>query len=142
MTEYSNGNLDFIQRTLDILERNKDEKYNVTLLINCCIGLLVVPKEAFFDNIKTMALSQFNIDTAHLTAKNKDKNLQSIVRRMRNGITHFHLDFESRDNEINKITIKDRPSPDREFDFEITFEIKELKDFLLSLTSYLIKHHT
>jgi len=40
---------DFPKRTIDILSSN--EKYDVTLLINCLTALLILPKERFYNQI-------------------------------------------------------------------------------------------
>ena len=57
--EYVNLEIDFIDRTLKILKQYEDrlaekehnERFEITLLINCLLGLLIVPKEkGFFDN--------------------------------------------------------------------------------------------
>ena len=42
--------LDFMSRTREIIEQYK-EPYEATLLINCMLGLLVVPKETLFNDI-------------------------------------------------------------------------------------------
>lgn len=44
MSEYSQLEVDFIKRTLHLLESYRGE-YEVTMLINCSLGLLVFPKE-------------------------------------------------------------------------------------------------
>src|SRR4030067_3602426 len=53
---------DFIVRTLRIVEQYDEcikghEKYEVTLLINCLLGLLILPKERCYVNIPKNKLS-------------------------------------------------------------------------------------
>ena len=49
--EYSNQfELDFMKRTLEIVKDYQGER-DATLLINCLLGLLVVPKETLFNKI-------------------------------------------------------------------------------------------
>lgn len=58
--EYENFGRDFIARTLIILNQYEtlvmvniaeSEQFEVTLLLNCLLGLLVFPKERFYKNI-------------------------------------------------------------------------------------------
>jgi len=49
-------NKDFIRRTLHIIE-HYDGPYGVTLLINCLLGLIVLPKEKDFNGINDSKLN-------------------------------------------------------------------------------------
>ncbi len=50
--EYKYIEIDFMKRTKKLINDYKGE-HRVTLLINCCLGLLVLPKEKHF-NVKTL----------------------------------------------------------------------------------------
>ena len=53
MGNYKNLEIDFVHRTLNLITQYENilhkyeykEQYNYTLLINCLLGLVVVPKE-------------------------------------------------------------------------------------------------
>lgn len=42
--------LDFMRRTLEVLDTYRGE-YDATILVNCLLGLLIVPKEKSFEKI-------------------------------------------------------------------------------------------
>jgi hypothetical protein len=66
MGNYANFEPDFINRTLALIEQYDDfigdvdfkEQYNYTLLINCFLGLIVMPKERVIENIPEIELTQ------------------------------------------------------------------------------------
>ena len=45
--QYDTIDYDFIKRTLEIIDEYQGDN-DVTLLINCCLGLLILPKEKHF----------------------------------------------------------------------------------------------
>ena len=59
MGYYTQQEFDFVQRTKKILEqydsidfsKNESEKYEITLLLNCFVGLLILPKEHWYDKL-------------------------------------------------------------------------------------------
>lgn len=91
---------DFYRRTLQILNAYEG-KYDVTLLLNSMLGLLVVPKERFFESkeipddfINTKLLEQIRkgIKINLLNGKNNPNNsLKEIVRHLRNAVSHGRL---------------------------------------------------
>ena len=84
---------------------NNIEVYEVTQLINSMLGLLVFPKERYFDKIPKTPLSElanqgWPISTVEGNYEVKD--LQELVRYLRNAIVHCNLEFLS--NEKKEIT--------------------------------------
>lgn len=59
MSNYSQKEFDFIERTRTIIEQYDSidtsqiskEKYEVTLFINCLMGLIVLPQQVWFDKV-------------------------------------------------------------------------------------------
>lgn len=50
MSEYTIFPIDFINRTRENLEKYSG-KYEVTNLINCCLGLIIIPKQKLKDKM-------------------------------------------------------------------------------------------
>lgn len=87
---------EFVDRTLKLIKDYTGE-YEVTLLINCCLGLIVLPKEKHFNSIPTekippkrklWGLSQENISVDCISC---GYGLRDVVCRIRNGICHFKV---------------------------------------------------
>ena len=144
MSEYNNFEYDFIRRTLDILE-NYWGKYDVTSLINNCIGLLVLPKELLAEKIPIVVLSDFQ-KSYGITKKNiifikpekkdirfenyNEYNTRNVVTHMRNAISHGHIVQESvLSEQIEELCFKDYDSSN--ITFEAVLSIEELKDFAI-----------
>lgn len=89
---------DFYQRTLQIVNCYKGE-YDVALLINSMVGLLIVPKESYFNNnipdrfISADLLEKIRncVKANLLDDKEQDKTLKEIIRHLRNAVAHGHL---------------------------------------------------
>lgn len=112
---------EFIKRTLTIIQQYKDletfmgrEFYNVTLLLNCLLALVVMPREAEVNRI-------FDVDIPNTIKstiqKSEDSNgiqlklkFKEYIIGLRNAIVHFgqsdSLTFETIDGEISSILIK------------------------------------
>jgi hypothetical protein len=105
---------DFVTRTkknLEVIEKLQDdhkprtgeidqeeiEVYEVTQLVNSLVGLLIFPKEAYFDQIpKTPIREHINKGWPSVLAGGTDPDkttLQDVIRFMRNAIAHFNVEF-------------------------------------------------
>lgn len=93
--ERTRKNLEVIK---DIQKKQKDSQvFEVTQLINSMLGLLVFPKEAYFNKIPAISLSQIakqgwpipNVRAGYLPPK----TLRDMIRLLRNAIAHFNLEF-------------------------------------------------
>lgn len=110
MGNYKNINHDFIERTMNLVSQYEsilhkypfEKQYNYTLLLNCLLGIIVMPKEHLFSHIpnhrltsvvkKEMGLNKSVINT-------KNKTIRDLIIDLRNSIAHF--DFEIRSNDDN-----------------------------------------
>lgn len=91
----------FMRRTLEIL-KSYSGPYDATLLVNCLLGLLVVPKESLidkvpidpFDQLSSWGIRPESIQrTGHCDYGHEQKsNLRQLVRRLRNALAHFNVD--------------------------------------------------
>jgi len=116
---------DFIVRTLDIIQKYdkyvpRKEQYEVTLLINCLLGLLILPKERCYVNIPKNKLSdlidwgltQENIISWGSRSNNINpdhyETLLEVVHKMRNSIAHIRIVPHANDKEIKALEFSDR----------------------------------
>lgn len=140
MGNYRNFEHDFIDRTLSliaqyesILHRYKfEQQYNYTLLLNCLLGVVVMPKSRLFSHIpnhrittqlkEDMGLSKSFINPNYTT-------LRDLISALRNSIAHFSIEIESTDKEflIDKIVFR---KPDDTNSIIANFHAEELLPFI------------
>ena len=153
---YKNFEHDFVERTINNLKwidtknsidkTNKDSTifYEFTNLINQCLGLILLPSQ-FSDKIFLknfpQELSYYGVGD-HIVNKikdNKQKTLSNIMRHIRNGIAHGHIQQQSdNNNDITDIRILDANrdvtiANDNDAHTIIEFTIKELKTFAIKV---------
>ncbi|WGQ13782.1 HEPN family nuclease [Sphingobacterium faecium] len=120
MGNYKNLETEFIERTLHLISQYESqmnrypfaEQYNYTLLINCLLGIIVLPKEKTIrflpnDRLTIGLLKDMGIKESQINSNIKD--LRSLVIQLRHCIAHFDISFESEGDDflINKILFKD-----------------------------------
>lgn len=125
---------DFVLRTLHILE-NYDGPYGVTLLINCMLGLLVLPKEKDYNNISDrdhIHFSDLGIAKEDIASWGNiaegDRTAARFIRCLRNSVAHLQIESISEDGEIEGLRFCDHCG------FEAVFPINKLKKFLIKLS--------
>lgn len=151
--EQKNFNLDFVKRTIAIIDQYDKyvmpnssildtEKYEITLMLNCFLGLLLFPKEKHFAKIPDCAInnldSSWGISTCHIIkpgndcigrARKADKiTLKEVVTDMRHSIAHILFTPYSEGGKIGGVVIATGRSK-----FKARLPIKELRIFLLKL---------
>lgn len=154
--EYKNFELDFVERTLSNIEWiekqnsiNKENPtaktfYEFTNLINQCLGLILLPSQ--FSN--STFLANFSQELTHYGVGNnivnkikgnKDKTLSNILRHLRNGIAHGHIQQYSVNNhDITDVRILDADkgvviTSDDDAHTIIEFNIEELRTFAIKV---------
>lgn len=116
--EYQDLVRDFAKRTqhnLKVIRKHHakgDEVYVVTQLINSMLGLLVLPKEHFYESIPTTSLEELRDDdwpesvlSGHAKAP---KHLRDLVRLLRNSIAHFNIEFVDEKGEIECVVLSNK----------------------------------
>ncbi|MGD1017720.1 MAG: HEPN family nuclease [Verrucomicrobiia bacterium] len=122
--EYEVFERDFITRTLAIIQQyethvqsavEKREQVEVTLLINCLLGLLVLPNERRFNRLPPIPIEQlgdwgFHLEFVKNWGKRPEKvkpehygTLCELIYRMRNSISHLDIRPHGDGSEITKI---------------------------------------
>jgi hypothetical protein len=130
----------FIERSLALV-KTYEGPYDATLLLNCLLGLLVVPKEACLASIPKDPIEQFHnwgIDpgsiTDYGTANNPNEdshNLRGLVWRLRNSVAHFRFRPEPENGEVIAFHFHDVNG------FKATVKLNELKSFVENLADHL-----
>lgn len=122
--------VDFITRTQYNYHKFKIMgNYEVTLLINSSIGLLIYAKEKYYDYIEDYLLDDEFLDellNCYLPEfDNENKSLKDFCRHIRNAIAHSNFDFveEKSNYKDNYNTIKSVVFEDFNDDGEKTAEI-------------------
>lgn len=151
--EIQNFSIEFVRRTKEILQ-DYSGKRDMTLLLNCTLGLIILPYEkgrssrnqriwkTSIEDIKELhgvQIDIFNpIKYRHKTTKQLEyypKNLESILRKIRNGIAHQHIEPVNADGEFCGVVVKnyweDKQNPDKIMDLHITFTQTQLHLFSL-----------
>lgn len=130
-----NKEITFIERTLSILKQYEStkEQYDIsyahTLFINCCVGLLMIPKEKVYGKLDdNETLTEWGINPAHIELSRDRKSPRQLVRHLRNSIAHDGFDFkvESVSTPIESVTFTDD-----DHNFKATLDFVEFKDFVL-----------
>lgn len=131
---------DIIERTLKLLEQydkqllQEDEKFEVTLLLNACVGLLFVCKEKYEDKLPINAKHLYTIQAA--VTIETDISLFSICRHIRNSIAHCNFELNSSAKKVSSITFKDYPKGQYNLgkeNFMVTIPVKTLQEFLIDV---------
>jgi hypothetical protein len=150
MGNYKDIEIDFVERTLALIAQYERalhkykfaEQFNYTLLINCLLGLIVLPKEKTLSHLPNNTLldktfrkemgiehSQFHVDI---------KELKSLIVALRHSVAHFNIRVESVDNQfhIDQIIFED---PQKGKGYEVArFRANELLPFIRYYSSWLI----
>lgn len=122
---------DFFERTLYNLELYNNEykkkqkiyKYEVTMLLNSLLGLIIIPKE------KTSLLNKVDISFLDYSGSTKD-----FFRHMRNSISHGHfidnIQVDKSTKEIEKVTFIDKCPNCQNETFNKTLTVSQLSQLI------------
>lgn len=113
MGNYKNINHDFIDRTMklitqyeSILNKNDTEfenQYNYTLLINCLLGIIILPKEKFYSHIPNSRINKKLKNNMGLKKTIINKNiitLRDLMSELRHSVSHFDIEIKSDNNDF------------------------------------------
>ena len=134
--EYPDFNIDFVKRTITIIEELSDKTdYEVTLLINCLFGLIVIPTEVDYDEYG--ACYKDYEDYCELmiyeysSKKPKKTSKRQLVKCMKNALSHLHILTVPKDGKISAVIFKDKLKDDIDYHSKIRFTVENLKEFAL-----------
>ncbi len=142
----TNPVLDFARRTkknLEFIERShisgrlnsENDVYEVTQLINSLLGLLVFPQQKFYDAIPETPLAELMKAgwpaIVPVEGRLREDNLRQLLRYLRNGVSHFNLEFlTDRHNRIYGISIWNTPPNSDRPDWKVNLSLQDLKKII------------
>jgi|GEM_PF-673798 len=139
--------IQFIERTKIIIDSYKGS-YNITLLLNCLLGLIVLPSEyykrkarTFFDKdiseIKELKELVNGIIFNPTKRKNNNwvadkQNLRNLIKKVRNGVSHQQIECLDKNGRWDKVIIRDfNTSNNNNLELEVRWTTKQLKKFAI-----------
>jgi hypothetical protein len=140
---------EFISRTLKLLRQYETScgitKYEDTLFLNLCVGLLIIPQQAYYDQFQSLQHTfvdkkEWSIDIRMISVGEKD--VYNIIRHIRNSISHKRFELISENSyDITHIKINDKVHrDDKEYSFAAKFPIADFKNFVINITEYALKN--
>lgn len=141
MSYLSNFEKSFSEHTLALVE-TYDGNYDATLLINCLLGLLVLPKETMLNAIPEIPLSELeewgvapkSIRFPGTVKSKNDPNpntLRGLVFNLRHAVAHFNIKPVPLEGDVHAFEFKN----DRNLDAVIS--VSELRKFVKRLSAHL-----
>jgi hypothetical protein len=132
--------LDFMRRSLALVQKYEGP-YDATNLLNCLLGLLVVPNERLFDLVPTEsigALANWGIDPKSIEQYGKcecgdrhPKNLRHLVKSLRHAVAHFQVKPVNEDGKCVGFTFSNRNR------FRARIKVDEMRVFVEKLATHL-----
>lgn len=130
----------FMRRTL-ALARDYDGPLDATLLINCLLGLLIVPKEALIEKIPTTPfelLQEWGINPSSIKMVGRceyghkhQPNLRQLVRRLRNAVAHFRIEPHHNNGKVVGYSFRDQSG------FHAKISLDEIRVLVEKLAAHL-----
>jgi hypothetical protein len=143
MGNYKNLEIDFIERTLNLISQYEailhnyefTQQYNYTLLINCLMGIIVMPKERIYSRIPNERLTiklKNEMGLFESTVDSKIKSTRDLIKGLRNAIAHFSIEIISKDDNelIDLIRFNDTDEYGKVEGVVAEFKAEELLPFI------------
>ncbi len=133
---------EIVSRTKSLLSNNEDTEYETTLLLNCCLGLLIIPQQET-SRTKPVFLRQrvsydeWGIDPNQNKGAEATYDIGEVTRHFRNSLAHNRFDIIDCNPgpSINNIRIRDYYDEDDvkqgKPNFDLTLSISDFKRFVL-----------
>ena len=138
-TKRTMSNLDAIDKLLEA-QQNKEEEitvYETTQLINSCLGLIVIPKETWLDNIPETSLVKLKADGWPIPELSdpsepwQDLTLRQLIKYLRNAIVHWNIEIlPDSENQICGLRIWNDHEENESKVHESTLSVQDLRKFV------------
>jgi len=142
MSVYADFPRDFIDRSKKNVEDYRGE-YEVTNLINNCLGLIIIPKEILRNNIPEYEFdnndTSYGITRSNITQSDDGYSLSQVLRHIRNGLAHGRIQQKVNGDIISGLRIHDKLNDNFPENFSIKLTVDEFKSFAFSLSSELME---
>jgi len=152
--DYEQQEINFVKRTKKLLDQYDEfisikkcikndfkESYETTLLINCCVGLLIIPNEKLFEKLP---ITKINLEDWDISEEMIEieiiKTVRKTVTHLRNSISHYRFISFAKSGEIIGFEFTDKDNKKDKYDnFKIKLPLKNLKEFLSKLSNTMLK---
>lgn len=131
---------DFMNRTLTLLEKYNGE-LDATLLLNCLLGLVVLPKERLIDKIPADPISElekWGISNSAITSGtcskcdgDYPKTIRQFVKGLRNAVAHLQVEPFEFNDECGGFEFSDRTG------FRAHLTLDAIRRFVMHMASHL-----
>lgn len=106
----------------------KNYKYDITLLLNCMLGLVSLPVESTNSTHSHFATSCVQ-KLKELGVIVKSTNDKKTFRAVKNALSHMYIEPISRNEKIHTIILRDKCPDDTQYHTKLKFSPAQLKDF-------------
>jgi len=139
---------DFAKRTLlnlaeiEKLQSNGVKVFEVTQLINSCVGLLIFPQQDYINRIEKIPIEQLKQDgwsIPKLIKGKQVKDLNELARYLRNAIAHYNIEFigdGAKEIKVLRVWNMNRGKNT----CEAEFSIDDLREFVKMFSNMLIEY--
>ena len=138
--EYENDfEQDFMRRTLTLVN-DYGGNLDATLLVNCLLGLLVLPKETLYEKIPKDdfdSLSKWGIRSGSIKpgkcayGHEHQPNLRQVVKKLRNAVAYFKVEPFNAGDKVGGFSFEYRDG------FRAKLSLDEIKTFVTCLAKHL-----
>jgi hypothetical protein len=132
----------FVDHTLKVLQ-SYDGEFDATILVNCLLGLLVVPKESFLNAIPEEPLAQLHkwgIEPDSIKSPGRPTKanpnpatLRGLVVNLRHAVAHFKIEPIPATSHVHSFRYTN------ESGLEAVVSLKEMRAFVRALAMHLDK---
>lgn len=147
MGNYKHLEIDFVERSLILISQyestmhryKSEDQLNHTLLINCLLGLIVLPKENAINHLPNDRITRKlkdDMGLVHSIFNPELAHLRDFIIALRHSVAHFDIHFVSNDDNflIDSIVFKDHQKGE---DFYVaSFVPAELLSFMRYYASW------
>lgn len=119
MGNYKDIDHDFIDRTMKLIAQYESilhnfkfqEQYNYTLLLNCLLGMIVLPKEKLYSHIPNHRITKSlkaEMGLKDSSINNEYQTLRDLIYALRNSVAHYSFEIISQTDDylIDRIVFK------------------------------------
>ena len=132
------------QKNLIAIECLKDiscKVYEVTQLLNSMLGLLIFPKERFFEKIQNKRWDMMVKEEWPLPSEDYShvSDLKQLITNMRNAVAHCNIELIPEHGEIISIEFRDYPWGDnhKEPHWKGVYDVASLRTFIYMLLDHI-----
>ena len=138
--EITNFDKQFVERTSMIVQNQCTDgfEYNVTLLLNCLVGLVSLPTERTKPGntpFRILCVEKLKSMGVVIASTNDEKTFRTI----KNALSHMYIEPQNKEGLISSVIIKDRKTRKAQAHTELRFTISQLKEFALFVANQHLK---